>query len=64
MYALIFTNTILGVYLSYIIAEKKKKSYRDKAFWLILFLLLTSIVITAIVMFPTNNLNPDNILLP
>lgn len=47
MLALIFTNTILGAYLSYIIAEERKKSVQNRVFWVVTILLLISLGITA-----------------
>lgn len=46
MFALIFTNTVLGAYLSYILAEKRANSLKEKSFWAVLLLLVISIVIT------------------
>lgn len=56
MSALIFTNTILGAYLSYIIAEKRKKAMKEKSFWLVLLLLITSVCITIITVVPTESI--------
>lgn len=56
MSALIFTNTILAAYLSYIVAEKRKHSLKEKSFWLILLLLITSLVITAVYVLPSESI--------
>lgn len=56
MYALIFTNTILGAYLTYIIAEKRYNSLKDTTFWLVLLLLFISLAITVFSVLPSESL--------
>ncbi len=56
MYALIFTNTILGAYLAYIIAEKRKNAIRNRSFWMILLFLIISLSITLISIVPQESL--------
>lgn len=55
MLALIFTNTILGAYLSYIVAEERKKSVQNKVFWVVAILLLISLGITAYILGAKDN---------
>lgn len=65
MYALIFTNTILGIYLSYIIAEKRKRSWKSVTFWLILLLFLASLLATCISISPEGSIKTvKEIMLP
>lgn len=57
MYALIFTNTILGAYLVYIIAEKRKKSLKNSSFWAVFFLLTISLAITVFSIVPLESID-------
>ncbi len=66
MYALLFTNTILGAYLTYILAEKKRNSFKNRAFWVVLLLLFLSLIITTSILFPISEMAmiKDTVFLP
>lgn len=61
MSALIFTNTILGAYLSYIIAEKRKNAMKEKSFWLVLLLLIISLCITMFTIIPSETIDIETV---
>ncbi len=52
MLTLIFTNTVLSAYMTYIIVEKKWDCLKNTTFWAIAFLLFISICITISVCLP------------